>query len=799
MSALTQSGIEAVKAGNRQRARQLLQAAVQQDRNDVQAWLWLSACVDTPLERRRCLEMVLKIDPDNDIARNGINQLAKSLPPQQKIVVKPTKPAKKVPPPPTSGSLNQKPADSSSLPYIPPAPDKSNVPKPYIPPARDKTEKTTYVPPVPDKSNVPESFIPEARDKSGEFIPDIQARDKSDELSPFVPEAVDPSDRQSFIPSPPPSPSTRKNESRIPPPRSEPAERPKWMSAMDEHPVESGGGVELEGGIYIPPGLDIGAVAVLNQDYPDGQFNTVVTVDSIPPEKDDDDQSKESSPSEKGTEKEDEKPKKGPRFLALISMITLSVLVLVGLGAGGYMIYQVLPKSTATSTSAAIAGGVKTAFTKEPSNTPGPTIRPTSTLQPTVIPTITSTFTRTPTPTQTLPVLGPLIESQMDGVQEKISNLRGFPPEKPDQRYLVPENMARQVLMDRIMGSSSRQSAEDEKNTLQTLGLIPSGASIEDYLLNRSLDNSGSAYLPSIKGIFVFGPYFHLSEHLAFAHEYAKLLLDKNFKFDALGVYPQCQHATQQCQAIRALIAGDSRLTMLQWLKQNATKGEYNSLSKFKPGLAFPGEIPLEYQVQESLFLNELGYDFVRSLYDEGGWQKVNQAYQNLPKSTEQILHPEKYITEHLPIEVPAPALEGELGKGWSLSKQEVLGEWMSFQLLAHGGDQDARIDETQARNAVTGWGGDHYQIYANEGGEMAMAVEWIWDTPKDEPKFADALRLHLNKRFQSKSVDLKNGDCWEGNAQVTCIYSYEDKTLWLLAPNRDILQKMLGEYPDFQ
>lgn len=75
---LLREGIEAVKAGEREEARHYLEAVAYSPaastHQKVRAWLWMSGVVDVP-ERRRCLEAVLKIDPDNVVARRGLERL----------------------------------------------------------------------------------------------------------------------------------------------------------------------------------------------------------------------------------------------------------------------------------------------------------------------------------------------------------------------------------------------------------------------------------------------------------------------------------------------------------------------------------------------------------------------------------------------------------------------------------------------------------------------------------------------------------------------------------------------------
>lgn len=75
MNETTQKGIAALKSGNRTQARQLLASAVLENDHDVTAWLWLAAALEKDEDRLRCLHQVLRIDPENAAARQGIAQI----------------------------------------------------------------------------------------------------------------------------------------------------------------------------------------------------------------------------------------------------------------------------------------------------------------------------------------------------------------------------------------------------------------------------------------------------------------------------------------------------------------------------------------------------------------------------------------------------------------------------------------------------------------------------------------------------------------------------------------------------
>ena len=79
---LVRSGRAALKSGERDRARQLLQQAVTYDRDNSDAWLWLSATTDDLVEQRQFLEWALAANPANVAARRGLGIVTGKLKPE---------------------------------------------------------------------------------------------------------------------------------------------------------------------------------------------------------------------------------------------------------------------------------------------------------------------------------------------------------------------------------------------------------------------------------------------------------------------------------------------------------------------------------------------------------------------------------------------------------------------------------------------------------------------------------------------------------------------------------------------
>jgi hypothetical protein len=68
-------GIEAAKAGENERARDILVHVIELDQYNEQAWLWLGAVVESTADKVVCLENALFVNPGNTQASAGLQRL----------------------------------------------------------------------------------------------------------------------------------------------------------------------------------------------------------------------------------------------------------------------------------------------------------------------------------------------------------------------------------------------------------------------------------------------------------------------------------------------------------------------------------------------------------------------------------------------------------------------------------------------------------------------------------------------------------------------------------------------------
>ena len=79
-----QDAVEALRQGDKARAKDILTRLLKADQNNATYWVWMSAAVETVKERIYCLQTALKLDPENGIAKRGLALLG-ALPPDENI------------------------------------------------------------------------------------------------------------------------------------------------------------------------------------------------------------------------------------------------------------------------------------------------------------------------------------------------------------------------------------------------------------------------------------------------------------------------------------------------------------------------------------------------------------------------------------------------------------------------------------------------------------------------------------------------------------------------------------------
>jgi hypothetical protein len=446
------------------------------------------------------------------------------------------------------------------------------------------------------------------------------------------------------------------------------------------------------------------------------------------------------------------------------------------------------------------AGKPNASATIRPTLTPRPTSTTTNTPTKTATPTSTPLPTDTPTP---LP-LPPQVQTEIAEIQQQVSTIRGLPITEDVSNEIMPLLKLRLLMTDLLITDNYLDTLPDQELVLTALGFIYPDYNLVDATLNSKADAIGGFYEPEINKVNVIGTGFYGIEKLIYSHEYTHALADQHYKLDSLGIYPECTLPAQSCQAIRALVEGEAETVQWLWFDQHGTLAEQDLLrfTSYQSTLFTEDTPPPPYFGMQSLFAYLYGADFISYLVNRGGWALVDQAYTNkLPTTTEQILHPEVYLSGQGGLPVDDPDLSSTIGGEWRLVERDSLGEWDTYLLLSAGADEISRIQGDAALEAAAGWSGDTYQVLTNgDEDQTLLAAHWQMDSNKDQQELYEVLVEYMATRFRNATIDGPgNGSCWLYQEQFSCIYQSDRDVLWLLAPGLENMQTLKQSFPKFQ
>jgi hypothetical protein len=425
-------------------------------------------------------------------------------------------------------------------------------------------------------------------------------------------------------------------------------------------------------------------------------------------------------------------------------------------------------------------------------DTPAPTVLPlpSDTSLPLPTPTLVPTFTPlppTPLPTPSAELLG-----AMDDIEADMELLRGLDATQPITRSLMTRDELAAYLEREMAQDYAPEEVEADVRVLAAFDFVPEDYDLRSLLVTLYSSQIIGFYDHEKKTLYVITGAteggLDLLARMTFAHEYTHGLQDQHFGLDT---FLDDKALNDDAYLARlSLVEGDASLAMTEYLYLHLDEITAQDWSSLESGSTEADQEALNAApaiIRETfLFPYSYGLEFV-SVVQEGGWDAVDAAYADPPQSTEQILHPEKYLARDEPTLVALPPLTDTLGAGWHLVEAETLGEFQTSLYLAQ------QVDQTTADTASAGWDGDQYAVYIN-GDDEVLVFATAWDSAADRQEFVDAyVEYAMGKYGQPPTEQGRSEMLWEAADQVAHL-SWKDTTaLLILGPDLATVETVLA------
>jgi hypothetical protein len=380
---------------------------------------------------------------------------------------------------------------------------------------------------------------------------------------------------------------------------------------------------------------------------------------------------------------------------------------------------------------------------------------------------------------------------RIDRLEAEVRALRRLVPPQAVERAFVSAEKLHTYLEDASSEEYPEHEAAASAQLLALLELVDPGADLFRLQLEVYAGQIAVFFdLDQSTLYIVDGADLGPLEQLSFVHEYVRALHDQLFDLGEQSVAVSAD--SDRLLALLSLAEGDATLAMQQYALKHLDQPLSTDLLYQVLAIETNRLEAAPLVVREGLlFPYRYGVSFVTGLYDEQGWAGVDQAWQDPPQSTEQILHPERY-PDDTPEVVSVPPLTETLGEGWRFQGEDTLGE---FLLRLHLG---VRLDEENVENAATGWDGDRYAFYTHpDTGGTCLAIRLLWDDEDEAAEFAEIYRSYADDRYgRGGEGSLEEGIWWTGRPGLLLELD-EDEVRLVMALDRDLAQSVAEQLGD--
>jgi len=338
---------------------------------------------------------------------------------------------------------------------------------------------------------------------------------------------------------------------------------------------------------------------------------------------------------------------------------------------------------------------------------------------------------------------GPYARQVSDAVPA-IENAVGLKFKQPPKVETRSKAQVREFVTRQITDPVAARQMTGMSAAYKRLGMIPDSLNLQKFLVDLLEEQIVGYYDPKTKVLYVVSDAPKEAVGITITHELVHALQDQYISLDSTQ---QTEGENDRTSAAQAVFEGQAVYEQV-----SAMLGGTNVAMNLPGGWDRVRDMIRENQasmpifaraptvIQETLIFPYLsGAEFVRNFKDRNAGKPI---YQDMPQSTEQILHPTAFFgNRDVPTSITLPALNGV-----TQTYQNTLGEFETrLFLFSHLKDQNFAVQ------GAAGWDGDRYALFNTPRGE-GIAWVTVWDSQADASEFFDMLGKVMKKRYNAES-----------------------------------------------
>lgn len=330
------------------------------------------------------------------------------------------------------------------------------------------------------------------------------------------------------------------------------------------------------------------------------------------------------------------------------------------------------------------------------------------------------------------------LAAEAPAILRELAQLRGLPAVGAPPRVVVRTRQERRRF---ILGEFRRKypkaRLEAERRAMVAWGLIPPGFDLGGFMADLVLEQAAAYYDPVGKVMVLANWLGRDEQREALTHELVHLLQDRQIELDRF-LAASAGHG-DAALARQAVVEGEAvALTLDRTLhRQGGDLGALPDVATFQRAITTSGTGPVLGRAPRFLrtlltFPYARGLGFVHAFRRRHAWADFSRVYADPPRSTAEVLHPERYLERRDdPLPLALPDLGPALGGGARRVFEDEAGE---FGL---GGVLREFLGEESAA-AAAGWQGDRYAVWDDGAGGTVLVALSTWESERAAAAFAD-------------------------------------------------------------
>jgi hypothetical protein len=373
---------------------------------------------------------------------------------------------------------------------------------------------------------------------------------------------------------------------------------------------------------------------------------------------------------------------------------------------------------------------------------------------------------------------------QVEAVQAQVEMLRGLPLHHRVEVRLLDGAEMTEVTAGFLANRWPEQRLESDYRVLAALGAVSPGTDLAKLRVEGFADQVSGFFLPSENTIGVrTGDPDALTplEQVVLAHE-----VEHALTFQNLG-RPAASGSADAARAASAVVEGSAVLAMRMYAQVALTAAEKADLRAelIERALADPLADYSPYLRAEVRFPYREGLRYVCHLWREGGWEAVDTAYADPPRTTAGVLFPHRHADEP---RQPAPL--GDPGAGWDQAHSSAFGAAeLMWLFAAPGGDPAAALDDPRGR--VEAWDGGDLVLWTL-GGQAALGLALV--DRGSGPGLCESVRFWYEAAFpgaEGSGGGMRN--YFQHSAQQAALTCDGDQVRLGIAPSAAVARAIAG------